>query len=447
MSIIAVKGVPQKWSLMNVVKILAKTIAGNFEALNFQNGKGKSAGKNKTCYLRLSEKLDPVRVVEKINSNVFPKQFRPFALIPDHVPDIPLAVKPRKIPTKLRRALLISDEKEPEKVMALTNDEIMMELQCKYPGLNSISKKTNHKLMEELTKKVFERIQTIGERNAEVLESCFKLSQCYRRTHPHFGDFQLVLSTLHPLQDAAGIPRTQLSEKELAELPSHSYMIDNLPFDKVQQACNKYSERIIKKPISAPSLLDRSFTPVVCETVVSLRPNWLSRVDYRVKPRVTEHVKNLKSNVVGTDTEDEVVRKKVREELKKMTPFLPMIVKQVVNKHFIPQKTGYYKLRIYGEPFLPGKETLAPFLRRFQAGRMNRSERMYNLLRFDVPPSHYAAIMAMDGTVLNGAKLVIRPSDLPMYKLSNSILSASLDADVQDEEMKPEQLVEWNEDM
>ncbi|CAH0702117.1 unnamed protein product [Spodoptera exigua] len=409
MSIIAVKGVPQKWSLMNVVKILAKTIAGNFEALNFQNGKGKSAGKNKTCYLRLSEKLDPVRVVEKINSNVFPKQFRPFALIPDHVPDIPLAVKPRKIPTKLRRALLISDEKEPEKVMALTNDEIMMELQCKYPGLNSISKKTNHKLMEELTKKVFERIQTIGERNAEVLESCFKLSQCYRRTHPHFGDFQLVLSTLHPLQDAAGIPRTQLSEKELAELPSHSYMIDNLPFDKVQQACNKYSERIIKK--------------------------------------VTEHVKNLKSNVVGTDTEDEVVRKKVREELKKMTPFLPMIVKQVVNKHFIPQKTGYYKLRIYGEPFLPGKETLAPFLRRFQAGRMNRSERMYNLLRFDVPPSHYAAIMAMDGTVLNGAKLVIRPSDLPMYKLSNSILSASLDADVQDEEMKPEQLVEWNEDM
>ncbi|KAH9642433.1 hypothetical protein HF086_007565 [Spodoptera exigua] len=266
MSIIAVKGVPQKWSLMNVVKILAKTIAGNFEALNFQNGKGKSAGKNKTCYLRLSEKLDPVRVVEKINSNVFPKQFRPFALIPDHVPDIPLAVKPRKIPTKLRRALLISDEKEPEKVMALTNDEIMMELQ----------------------------------------------------------------------------------------------LIDNLPFDKVQQACNKYSERIIKK-----------------------------------------------------------------------------IVKQVVNKHFIPQKTGYYKLR----------ETLAPFLRRFQAGRMNRSERMYNLLRFDVPPSHYAAIMAMDGTVLNGAKLVIRPSDLPMYKLSNSILSASLDADVQDEEMKPEQLVEWNEDM
>lgn len=404
MSIIAVRCIPQKWSLMNVVKILAKTIAGNFEALNFETGKGG----RKVCYLRLSEKLDPVRVVEKINSNIFPKQFRPFAYIPDHVPDIPLAVKPRKIPNKLRRALLIDAETEPEKVVAMTNSEILIELQCKYPGLYNISKKTNHKLMEELTKKVFERVQTIGERNAEMLDSCYKLSRCYRRTHPHFGDFQLVLGTLHALQDAAGLPRTQLSEKELAELPAHSYMIDNLPFDKVQQACNKYSERIIKK--------------------------------------VTEHVKNLKSEVTGTDTEDEVVRKRVREELKKMTPFLGMIVKQVVSKHFIPQKTGYYKLRIYGEPFLPGKETMAPFLRRFQTARTIRSERMFNLLLFDVPPSNYAAIMAMDGTVLNGAKLVIRPSDLPMYKLPSTILSASLEADAQDEEMKQAQTADWNDD-
>ncbi|XP_050555750.1 uncharacterized protein LOC118276979 [Spodoptera frugiperda] len=404
MSIIAVRCIPQKWSLMNVVKILAKTIAGNFEALNFETGKGG----RKVCYLRLSEKLDPVRVVEKINSNIFPKQFRPFAYIPDHVPDIPLAVKPRKIPNKLRRALLIDAETEPEKVVAMTNSEILIELQCKYPGLYNISKKTNHKLMEELTKKVFERVQTIGERNAEMLDSCYKLSRCYRRTHPHFGDFQLVLGTLHALQDAAGLPRTQLSEKELAELPAHSYMIDNLPFDKVQQACNKYSERIIKK--------------------------------------VTEHVKNLKSEVTGTDTEDEVVRKRVREELKKMTPFLGMIVKQVVSKHFIPQKTGYYKLRIYGEPFLPGKETMAPFLRRFQTARTIRSERMFNLLLFDVPPSNYAAIMAMDGTVLNGAKLVIRPSDLPMYKLPSTILSASLEADAQDEDMKQAQTADWNDD-
>lgn len=71
---------------MNVVKVVAKVINGNFEPLNFQNGKGKQT--SKICYLRLSEKLDPVRVIEKINSTSFPKHFRPFAFIPDHVPDV-----------------------------------------------------------------------------------------------------------------------------------------------------------------------------------------------------------------------------------------------------------------------------------------------------------------------------------------------------------------------
>uniref|UniRef100_A0A2H1W9S5 SFRICE_024671 n=1 Tax=Spodoptera frugiperda TaxID=7108 RepID=A0A2H1W9S5_SPOFR len=89
---------------------------------------------------------------------------------------------------------------------------------------------------------------------------------------------------------------------------------------------------------------------------------------------------------------------------------------------------------------------MAPFLRRFQTARTIRSERMFNLLLFDVPPSNYAAIMAMDGTVLNGAKLVIRPSDLPMYKLPSTILAASLEADAQDEEMKQAQTADWNDD-
>lgn len=71
---------------MDVIKIMAKAINGNFETLNFQPGARPMA--LKTCYLRLSEKLDPVRVVEKINSTMFPKKFRPFAFIPDHVPDV-----------------------------------------------------------------------------------------------------------------------------------------------------------------------------------------------------------------------------------------------------------------------------------------------------------------------------------------------------------------------
>lgn len=408
MSIIAIKGVPPKWSLMNTVKILAKSISGNFEALNFEPVKAKA--KSKICYLRLSEKLDPVRVVEKINSTIFPKQFRPFAFIPDHVPDIPLAAKPKRLPFKMRRALKLPEENSPEEVVVMTNAEILTELQSKYPGLYNVSKKTNHKLLEELARKILERLNVIAEQNTEVTESCFKLSQWYRRTHPHFGDFQLVLSTLHALEDAAGTPRTQLEEKELAALPPNPCMIDNLPINKVQAACNKYTDRIVTK--------------------------------------ISTHVKGLKSEVAPTDTEDEIVRKKVREELKKMQPFLPLIVRQVITKHFIPRKTGrnYYRVRIYGEPFLPGKDTMIPFVRRYQPAHVVRSDRMFNCLRFNVPPSHYASLMAMDGTVLNGAKLIIRSSDLPQYKVSQAALGGGASAEPQADDMDTE-ADDWNEEM
>uniref|UniRef100_A0A2A4JRJ5 Uncharacterized protein n=1 Tax=Heliothis virescens TaxID=7102 RepID=A0A2A4JRJ5_HELVI len=385
MSIIAVKGIPQKWNLGYVVKMLAKTINGHFEALNFQS-KTRSQ-KTKVCYLRLSEKLDPVRVVEKINTAVYPQQFQPMALIPDHVPDIPLAAKPKKIPQKIRRSLKLRLEDTPDKVITITNFEIIAEMQAKYPGLYELSKKTNHALLEEIAKKIHERIREIGDNNPETLESCFKLSQSYRRAHPHFGDFQL---------------------EELAAVPQNTHTIDNLPYEQVQKAVMRYSDRIIKK--------------------------------------VTEHVNNLKSEAMEGDTEDEIVRKKVREELKKMAPFLPLIVRQVVTKHFVPQKTGYQRMRIYGEPFLPSKETMAPFVRRYQPVRVNRSERVYNLLRFYVPPAHVASLLAMDGTVLNGAKLVIRTCDLPTYKVSAAAL-AGADAAGEHDDQVEEENEDWSDIM
>ncbi|XP_047037559.1 uncharacterized protein LOC124642855 [Helicoverpa zea] len=381
MSIIAVKCIPQKWNLGYVVKMFSKVINGRFEALNFQS-KSRTQ-KSKTCYLRLSDKLDPVQVVENINSAVYPYQFKPMALIPDHVPDIPLAAKPKKVPQKLRKSLKLKADDTPDKVITITKFEIIAEMQAKYPGLYDLSRKTNHTLLEDIAKKVHERIQVIGENNPETLESCFKLSQHYRRAHPHFGDFQLVLSTLHAHEDRTNQPRTQLLEEELAAVKHNKHTIDTLPHEQVQKVVYKYSDRIIKK--------------------------------------VTEHVNNLKSEVMEGDTEDEIVRKKVREELKKMAPFLPLIVKQVVTKHFVPQRTGYQRMRIYGEPFLPSKETMAPFVRRYQPVRVNRSERVYNLLRFYVPPAHVASLLAMDGTVLNGAKLIIRTCDLPAYKVSAAL--------------------------
>ncbi|KAJ8707995.1 hypothetical protein PYW08_010361 [Mythimna loreyi] len=409
MSVIAVKGVPLKWSLIHVVKMLAKTISGNFEALNFQPGPKGKVIKLKICYLRLSEKLDPVRVVEKINSTIFPKQFRPFAYIPDHVPDIPLASKPKKMPFKMRRALKVPEENEPEQVLVLANGEIMTELQSKYHALNKISKKTNHQLLEEIARKIYERLKEISDQNPEVRDSCFKLTQWYRRVHPHFGDFQLVLSTLHAVEDAAGTPRTQLQEKELDAAPPNPQTIDNLPFDKVQAACNTYTERILKK--------------------------------------VTDHVNNLKSQVTPTDTEDEIVRKKVREELKKMAPFLSLIVRQVLTKHFIPRRDQFSRVRIYGEPFLPNKDTMAPFIRRYHASRVMRSERMFNCLRFNVPQSHYASLMAMDGTVLNGAKLIIRSSDLPQYKVPRAVLAGVTSGDAQDDDAMDAEGEDWTDMM
>lgn len=66
-------------SLPNLVKMVAKIIKGQFEALNFANDKHGE----KLCYLRLSERLDPQQVVERIQTMT---KFGAF--IPDHVPDV-----------------------------------------------------------------------------------------------------------------------------------------------------------------------------------------------------------------------------------------------------------------------------------------------------------------------------------------------------------------------
>lgn len=77
-----------QFTLANVVKTLARIISGHFEALNFEQGKLKGQ-KFKTCYLRLSEKLDPVRVVERINnSGKTLKSFRLCSFVPKRVPDV-----------------------------------------------------------------------------------------------------------------------------------------------------------------------------------------------------------------------------------------------------------------------------------------------------------------------------------------------------------------------
>ncbi|XP_026324550.1 uncharacterized protein LOC113233612 [Hyposmocoma kahamanoa] len=376
MSIIAVKKIPFRCSLPNLVKMVAKIIKGQFEALNFANDKHGE----KLCYLRLSERLDPQQVVERIQTMT---KFGAF--IPDHVPDLPLASKRGRIPFKLRRSLKIQKETKPEDVLVITHNEILTEMQSKYTGLYNLSKKIGHKLLDSIAQTIFQRLKHILETNEESLVSGFMLSKYYRKLHPHFGDFQLILSTLHKLQDATGVPRAQLSESELIAVGSQPSVVDNIPFDKIQSACMKYSDKIIAK--------------------------------------VTEHVNSLNTDTADGDTEEDLARKRVREELKKISPYLPMIIKQVVSSHFIPQKTPYLKVRIYGEPFLPTKEQMSPFVKRYHAVKIMRSDRMFNILRFNVPLQHYGTLLAMDGTVVGGAKLTIRSSDVPLYKPNDALIA------------------------
>lgn len=68
------------------MKILQKPIRGQFEALNFK--KTKNSKLMKTCYLRLSERLDPVQVVQNINNFSFKGKGAMRAFIPDNVPDV-----------------------------------------------------------------------------------------------------------------------------------------------------------------------------------------------------------------------------------------------------------------------------------------------------------------------------------------------------------------------
>ncbi|XP_049882274.1 uncharacterized protein LOC126378132 [Pectinophora gossypiella] len=377
MSIIAIKNIPPRVTMPAFVKSLANTVKGEFEALDLMNLKNGV----KVCYVKLSERLDPVQVIEVINSKT-----KYTAYVPKTVPNLKAASKKGKIPLKTRLRLRIPQP--PHKVMIETHTEILTELQSKYTGLYNLSKKTGHKLMEAIARTIFERLKEISETNPEVMEIGFQLSKFYRKCHPHFGDFQLILSTLHKLQDAAGVPRSQVIEAELTNASVQPYSIDNIPLDKIQSASNKYSERIIKK--------------------------------------ITEYVSNLDTEVSSEDPEEEVAKKKVREQLQKLSPYLPEIVKQVIANHFIPQKAPYHRVRVYGEPFMPTKDTMAPFVRRFQAVKVMRSDRMYNVLRFNIPPQQYASLMAMDGTVLRGATLVIRSSDIPLYKVPKALISEML---------------------
>ncbi|XP_053620917.1 uncharacterized protein LOC128681209 isoform X2 [Plodia interpunctella] len=387
MSIIAITGYPHCITLNQAVTSLTKTVKGQFEALNFDLKGGYK--RPKTLYIRVSEKLDPQFVLERLKTlrldvtKGYAKlrigNYKLRAYLPDIVPDLPLAMK-RKTPAKKHLSVLMKQKSidKPEDIMALAHEEIMNEMQYKYTGLYELSKKNGHTLLEEITHTIFERLKLIMDTNPVGSATIFKLTQSYRRAHPHFGDFQLILSTLQKVQDLAGTPRTQITEQDICVVSTQPCPIGNIPYKKVKSACSKYSDVIIKK--------------------------------------VTEHVEQLQCVIQETDTEEQIARKKVRAELKKLAPYMSTIIREVITDNFVPERSPYHRFRIYGEPFLPNKDMMSPFLKRYRPAGVARSRRMYNLLRLHIAPSHCGSVLAMDGTLVGGAKLVIRPSDQPLYK-------------------------------
>ncbi|XP_048480946.1 uncharacterized protein LOC125489336 [Plutella xylostella] len=376
MSIIGVK-VPLSWTIKTVVNNFMKHIRGQFEAINFDPKYRDSVKKKKICYIRLSEKLDPQQVIERLNVVRIGNWGYLEGFVPDEIPDLPVAAKVKG----MKNMSVVPDT--PASILLKTHGEILYELQCKYTGLFNLSRKYEHRLLESLAKTIYERLKNLMTNDLEASESCFLLSKAYRVAHTHFADFQCILTHLHRIEDDLGKPRTEILESDLMRVHTSSHTVNNVPFKQVEAACHKYSSKISAK--------------------------------------LEDHFKSLNSEPKSDDSPEEVARKKIRSELKKLSPFMPLLLKQVISKHLVMKKTPYHKMRIYGDPSLPTKDLLVDFLRKYRFVKMHRSDKMYNLVLFYVSETRYNDLMTLDGSVVNGNKLYIRSSEIPLYTISDSL--------------------------
>ncbi|XP_068624481.1 uncharacterized protein [Battus philenor] len=319
----------------------------------------KCTKKSRDCYIRLSEMLNPQSVVSKINNATF-GQFKLHAYIPDVIPYLPPTIKPRLIPFKLRRALHIANES--------TLGEILLD-----------------------------RLRNIMKSN--VHDSSFKLTSTYRKTHPHSGDFQLIESTLNELEDIEGKPRTQLDKNELMSFETQHHLVHNVSYSKALEITNEYIKRIKAR---------------LMEYAESLKTESQSESKPVDAPE-------SEAKLVEDPDSEQAAAVRVRGEMMKILPYLPIIVPQVVKNNFAPKKVLYYKIRLYGEPYMPSKEAIKPFLKKHHACKIYRSDRMYNLLCCTVRISALNAFLQADGTEVAGTKMVIRLADAQLYKVPESM--------------------------
>ncbi|XP_013145818.1 PREDICTED: uncharacterized protein LOC106108986 [Papilio polytes] len=407
MTIIVVSGLPPKWDMKTLMRKLIQAIRGKYEVLIIKSTKTTRFG-----YVRLSEMLNPDFVVNKINSTMFGK-VQLSAKIPETEPILPKAIKPIGLPTPLRRAYGICNESSLGEVLLAAHTEILQELQSKYAGLHNLSSTTGHKLLETLAKELFSRLRWLM-MNVSDVNTCFKLTKQYRKLHPHHCDFGMIQSTYNEIERSAGRSPIILVQDDLVTPTDRPYVLSNMPLDKVQVICTKYAKAISLK--------------------------------------LQNHIKNLNTTTSEEPMEEEMAVQRVRQEMKKIIPYIPMMVQIVVKDNILQKKSMYYKVRIYGEPFLPSKDLMMKFLKKYLAVRVYRSDRAFNLMYCKVPLTTLPKFAEADGTNICGAIMYIRLSDVEYYKVPNSMIEEMLSFNPKPERTMPihshghdDYETEWNE--
>ncbi|KAL4720391.1 hypothetical protein ACJJTC_014693 [Scirpophaga incertulas] len=293
-SVVAVSGVPVMWQIKRLTFALARASRMNFTVINF----GAFMGPFKTAYVRVSGN-DLYNFIRAVNGSST-KGVKLNAFVPNSVPKLQQAKKHTKASVRTQRHLKIHLQRKPNEVKMATCQELLMELQLRFTGLFNLSRSFNHRLLRKICKIIFQRVEEIEAQRPAQLRDCFSLSSAYRTSYPYTTDFDMILSTLHQLEDADGVPHTELCPKKFSEVPDDILSIGDVSYNQFESICASYADKINKK--------------------------------------MKEHVEGLDAAAAdGADSAESPQRaaqQRVRAALKNSVPYIESIVRQVLNWNY-----------------------------------------------------------------------------------------------------------------
>lgn len=379
MSVIAVKNIPGHWKLKRTTHAMERLIKGHFQPINFAPTRNKNG--TKTCYLRLSELLDPLEIVERINliSEGPAKQFTAF--IPKEMPDLPMARK-KNLPKAFTRFTCDTDRKV--HVLQESFRLLLTEIFHKYPNVYKVYNIEPHTFLNKLSQKLCERLVSMVLVNSNICDTPFYLTKLYRTIYPHNTDFGFIKQCLieSSVERGQGVPVVR-SEKELSMLSAKDYK--DLDIQRLRDDCQLFTDPIVNE--------------------------------------LKEHIDGLDSEPTPTDTKGEAIRKRVRAELQNVNNYLELIVKQITDRCTSSQiKNKSSNVDIYGEPYLPPVKVIMPIFDGIKIRRVIRSPGMFNLVRLKVKQDLLHEVLQFHGTVIGSATLQVRPVMKMHFMTPQSIL-------------------------